>query len=396
MSKVLKPFVLACYDTSLGAGRLSADWVPALNAQIRDFPEAKGPIYVYNMGHGGWTSNDLLAGVGDVINLKPTHLLTELGAINDCPDFGSGPAVSLTTKNANNQQMLQALLNGVPSIDVTVMTMSSVSAIQTSRTQLGTYYAAEIATAQSFGLRVLDNYNGVPGGPSGGWPKPLALNLTHKANPIFPASYVPPGLYAGPGGSIDAAHSCVDAMIGQDGLTFTTHDSIAVPVRGSIPLSSGKVYAQFYVQSGGAGGPSFGLVNGSASMATGALIGGDANGWGLWNDGSIRNNFNNIGAGPSYGNGNVMMLTADLDAHKIWFGKNGVWTGDPVAETGGITIPAGTYYIAASTGSQQGIFSLDFSNGYDGLHPIWTGAVDTYLFPNVVNLVRPLMAAFWA
>jgi hypothetical protein len=31
----------------------------------------------------------------------------------------------------------------------------------------------------------------------------------------------------------------------------------------------------------------------------------------------------------------------------------------------------------------------------DGLHPIWDGAVDTYLFPNVVYGVRVKMAEFW-
>lgn len=389
MGKVLKPFVLACYDTSLGAGRLSADWVPALNAQIRDFPEAVGPVYVYNMGHGGWTSNDLLSGVGDVINLKPTHLLTELGAINDCADLGSGPAVSLATKNANNQQMLQALLAGVPGIDITVMTMSSVSLIQTGRTQLGAYYAAELATAAAQGVGALDNY--------AGWPKPLALNLTHRTNPFFPTTYAPPDGYTGPGGVIDTANSSPSAMVGQDGMNFTTQASAAVPVRGNVGSSSGKIYAQFYVKSGcGDGLVSFGLVTAAAAMTNGGYIGHDTGGWGLRDTlGDILNG-GFVGSGPKFVNGDVVMLAADLDAHRLWFGKNGVWTGDPVAGTGGVALPAGTYYVAASTGDVQGLYGLDFLNGWDGLHPIFAGAVDTYLFPPVVNLVRQKMAAFWS
>lgn len=169
--QVLKPFVLACYDTSLGAGRLSADWVPTLNAAIRTYPEAKGPVRILNMGHGGWTSNDLLAGTQDVINLQPSHILTELGAINDCFDGGSGPAVSLATKNANNTSMINGWKSAIPGVDITVMTMSSVSAIQTGRSQLATYYAAELTLATSLSVRGQDNY--------ANWPKPLAQNLTY-------------------------------------------------------------------------------------------------------------------------------------------------------------------------------------------------------------------------
>ena len=38
---------------------------------------------------------------------------------------------------------------------------------------------------------------------------------------------------------------------------------------------------------------------------------------------------------------------------------------------------------------------LALTDNNDGLHPIWTGAVNTYLFPNVLLWARQKMAAYW-
>lgn len=38
---------------------------------------------------------------------------------------------------------------------------------------------------------------------------------------------------------------------------------------------------------------------------------------------------------------------------------------------------------------------VDLTDNNDGLHPIWTGAVETYLFPNVLFWARKKMAAYW-
>lgn len=183
MTQVLKPLVLVCTGTSLTAGRLSADWVARLNAAARAFPEAKGPVIIYNMGHGGWTSTDLLADAPNVVALKPTHILAEGGAINDCFDIGAGPAVSRATHNANNAAMINLWKSAIPGVDITLQTMSSVSPNQTGRTLLATYYADEMATAAALGVRADNNY--------ANWPKPLPQALTY----VEPATGLGDGLH---------------------------------------------------------------------------------------------------------------------------------------------------------------------------------------------------------
>ena len=46
--------------------------------------------------------------------------------------------------------------------------------------------------------------------------------------------------------------------------------------------------------------------------------------------------------------GDTILCAVDLGTGKIWYGRNGVWNGDPAAGTGEAgTMPAGTYKLAA-------------------------------------------------
>jgi len=55
---------------------------------------------------------------------------------------------------------------------------------------------------------------------------------------------------------------------------------------------------------------------------------------------------------------------------------------------------AGGTYPGPATGWVKPLTtSLTYDN--DGLHPIWAGAVDTYLYPNVYWWARNKMATFW-
>jgi hypothetical protein len=85
------------------------------------------------MGHGGWTSADILAGAPTLTSLKPTHILFEGGAINDCVDSGGGPAISRAQHILNIQAMVALWRANIPGVDLTIQTMSSVSARQTFR-----------------------------------------------------------------------------------------------------------------------------------------------------------------------------------------------------------------------------------------------------------------------
>jgi len=377
--QIRKPFVLACYDTSLGAGRLSADWVPRLNGIIRGFPEAKGPVVIHNMGHGGWTSNDLLAGVGDVVALKPSHIFTEGGAVNDCPDFGSGPAISRTTHNANNTAMLGAMLAGIPGVDITLMTMSSVSPSQTARSQLGTYYADEIATATGLGLRVLDNYTG--------WPKPLDPLKTYGATPF---AITPTAGFSGLIGTatFDAGAVGPGMVLSADLLTATSngsHSGSGMMVKGNTALT-GK--AHFEVTVASAADTVIGIANAAAPVTS--YPGSTTDGVGYFpGSGNVAGGSN---AGFTVPPGGVLGVEVDTVAQKVFFMKGALRSsGTDISGIAGPVFAA----VGVDNGNPGNGGTAKFSVEGDGLHPIWLGAVDTYLFPNVVTLVRSLMAAWW-
>lgn len=168
---ILPAFVLGLTGTSLTTGSLSADWVPKLQNELRMAPEAKGPVRVINAGHGSWTSADILANAPFLAGLNPTHILFEGGAINDCVDSGGGPAISRAQHILNIQAVVALWRAKNAAVDLTIQTMSSVSAAMTIRPALADFYADEIATGTTLGIRTLDNY--------AGWPKPLNQALTH-------------------------------------------------------------------------------------------------------------------------------------------------------------------------------------------------------------------------
>jgi len=175
---VRTPFVLAVTGTSLTTGRLSADWRAQLARDLICQPEAKGPIRVYDLGHGGWTSADILANAPVLSALKPTHILFEGGAINDCVDSGSGPAISRAQHILNIQAMIAEWQTNIPGVDLTIQSMSSVSSSMTIRPNLVDFYSDEIATGALAGIRTMDNY--------AGWPKPLNVALTNASDGLHP------------------------------------------------------------------------------------------------------------------------------------------------------------------------------------------------------------------
>jgi hypothetical protein len=181
---VRAPFVLAVTGTSLSTGRLSADWVPTLERELRVVPECKGPLRgILNMGHGGWTSADILANAPLISALKPTHILFEGGAINDCVDTGAGPAISRGQHIANIIAMIAEWRARTPNSILTLQTMSSVSASMTIRPNLADFYADEIATAAAQSVAYIDHF------PF--WPNPLNAALTYPD----PITTVPDGLH---------------------------------------------------------------------------------------------------------------------------------------------------------------------------------------------------------
>lgn len=179
MSVVRKPFVLALLGTSLTTGRLAADWVPRLTRELPLQPEAVGPIRVYNLGKGSQNSAWGLSQVPLLTALQPTHILFEGFSINDCIDFGGGPAISRAVHIQNIKDMIDAWTAGIPGVDLTLQTMSTISAAITgSRPNYPDFVADEIATAALKGVRCLNNY--------AGWPSPLPDALTNALDGLHP------------------------------------------------------------------------------------------------------------------------------------------------------------------------------------------------------------------
>lgn len=176
---IRKPFALALLGSSLTTGRLAADWVPTLQREIILQPEAKGPVRLYNRGHGSMDSAWGLTQAQAIADLGVSHVLFEGFAINDCVDFGAGPDQTRAQHIANIQGMVAIWRAANPDVDLTIQTMSSVSAaVAAGRPALADYYADELATGATLGIRTMDNY--------AGWPKPLDPALTNGADGLHP------------------------------------------------------------------------------------------------------------------------------------------------------------------------------------------------------------------
>jgi hypothetical protein len=171
------PIVFAFTGSSLTTGRLSGDWVPILMKRLRQEAEAVGEVVVYNMGKGSQTSDWGRTNAPELSKLKPTHILFEGFAINDC---AIGP-VSLASAAANFDAMVSEWQTNIPGVDLTHQTMSPAAAADVNRTSLQTYYDQELAKAAAHGISSLNHTPNWPaittantsGAPSGDLLHPL-------------------------------------------------------------------------------------------------------------------------------------------------------------------------------------------------------------------------------
>jgi hypothetical protein len=383
----------AMTGSSLTTGRLSTDWVPTLTYQAQTFPECKGPVFVYNMGHGSWTSLDILANIPELTAANPTHVFLETGSINDCVDFGSGPAVSLSTHNVNVTSMVSQLRARNSGVVIVIVTMSSVSSYQTARTTLPNYYSADVSLAGSLGCLLLDNYTGTVTVP-GGWPKPLNGMLT---NGSLPQQYPTPTGFTlwSPTPQFDPAALGPGLVLGNANqvLTSTAPLFSSSTGRGVLAQSTGKLYQEFMTTATVNKGYFFGVCTAAATLSD--YLGSDNFGYGYDGfDGSVQHGGTAVASYSAYLPGDLIGAAVDFGLGKLWFAKNGVWQGfgNPATGSGGVTLSPGTYYLAATlmVGDNVEMFPLLG----DGLHPV-ASAVNTYFYPNIVVLMRQLMATFW-
>lgn len=380
---IRQPFILMLGGTSLTSGRLCnppIPWTSFLLADMKGSPQCKGPVRIINTAQGGQTSNFGASQAALMAPLRPTHVLMEDFAINDC---AIGP-VSIPQATANFNSMVASYRAANPNVIIVHQTMSPASAADVNRTNLATYYTNGLTNAAANGLLSLDNYNGTVLVP-GGWPKPL--------NPDITVGSFPP--YLTWGGTWNPADKNAHVVLDGTNLiaTISGVDNMA---RGTVSYSSGlHIFQTTFTTVVGAYNI-VGIATAAASIADAQYVGSNIYSYGMSCNGNVYYNSAVI-ASPfsAFASGDVVTIAVNQTLNKIWFAKNGLWSGDPQAGTGGISITPGTYFPATSGGGGS-VSTAYFASLGDGLHPLWSPtAFQQYSYPNIIAWARQAMAAYW-
>jgi hypothetical protein len=101
------------------------------------------------------------------------------------------------------------------------------------------------------------------------------------------------------------------------------------PLPSTIFASTGKWYYEFVRTSGSSA--RFGVIN-QAGVNEG--LGGGSNGWAWLDDGRLYYQSSVTSYGTAISTGDVVMIALDLDAGKVWYGRNGTWFGSGNPATG--------------------------------------------------------------
>lgn len=105
-------------------------------------------------------------------------------------------------------------------------------------------------------------------------------------------------------------------------------------VRATIQLS-GKMYFEVAYTAYGSEDCYIGVCGTAAASRTGwEYLGGNGDEWTISEDGWKVHNNNSASILSAYNLNDVVQVAVDIDAGKIWFGRNGTWSGDPAAGTG--------------------------------------------------------------
>lgn len=385
MTIVRPSMVIVTHSSSLGAGRLSTGWPRRLLRSLKGQPECKGPLMLHDMGHGGWTSLDLLNDAANVAALNPTHALFEGGSINSSVVTAGVPARTRAQQIADILARVAIWQAERPGIDLTIQTMNPVSAAGAAlRPNLADYYADEVALAATSGWDYRDHY--------ADWVKPLPDNLS---NGYTPQTYAAPAGYAiwDAAGAFNPADKNAAISLANNNLQMISAAAGDAGIRGTPGKNAGKLYFEVQVQTALTTYIGVGLATADLTHYTGF----DANAYGFFNGGAVYNNAGAAGGYGTYGAGDIIGVAVDFGAGKIFFAKNNTWLngGNPATGAGGVAIAAGTYYPMVS-GRSSTVMQLVTGNiPGDGLHPILPGGVDTYLEPSLLAWGKTKMAAFW-
>lgn len=379
---LVRPWMtLAIPGTSWVGGRLNARWPEQLSHDLPNAPEVKGPVRVYNFGQGGFTSSQILAQkIPLICDLRPTHVFYDTGAVNSAADGGGGPAVTRAQHILDIQAAVTQMRAAIPGVDITLMTMYSLSATSALIHPAYPDYVADIlAQAALLNLDVLDNYAGMP--------KPMDPALTYGAGAfaIAPTATYDP---MPDGAAWNAADKSANVALSVSDTQALAATAAVGGVRGNMALT-GKMHFEVAVDLKSGNFPYIGLANSTAAL--GAFIGTDVHGLALRADGTVWRNNASLGAsGLVPATGDVIGVEVDRSANLAYFMKGAFRSaGFDISGVAGTIYPAMTVNTSVTGGTAR------FTPNGDGLHPVWTGLVDTYHYPQTLTKARAKAAAFW-
>lgn len=149
------------------------------------------------------------------------------------------------------------------------------------------------------------------------------------------------------GTKLNSADKAASATLSNGDLTLTSGSGTWSSARSVAGKSSGKWYFEATI-GGTTGYHAVGVANSSTGLESATLSnapGADTNAWAVYSQRVAIfppyylenwNSYHNGAATNVFAQAanDTIMVAADLTAGKIWFGRNGVWVGDPAAGTG--------------------------------------------------------------
>lgn len=170
------------------------------------------------------------------------------------------------------------------------------------------------------------------------------------------------GTDTGVGGEVRGNYATFNPLVAAGGthtngnLDYTAADNgLTTPT--TIFPSSGKWYCEIVWNSGA--NPRIGVTN---TSGIGSNLGSSTNSWANLYDGRLYYNSTVTSYGVGISTGDVVMMALDIDAGKLWYGKNGTWMASGNPSTG--ANPSQTF-----TANQ----SMSFAVSSGGGTPNWTG-----------------------
>ena len=187
----------------------------------------------------------------------------------------------------------------------------------------------------------------------------------------------------------------VSLVLSNGNLTVTQPASVGWrSVRSTTSVSSGKYYWEVEIDDAQGGDTMVGV--GTSSFSLSSYAGSDANSYGWYGSGTKYTGAASYPYTPTYTTNDVVGVALDLDNGKIWFSKNGSWTGDPVAGTGeAFSGLSGEFYAAVSLYNANKILTANFGTSSfsytvpDGFSAgLYSGVLATFTFssPSPIHL----------